>query len=231
MYSAMMRTYDNKPTTSASAAASDERISVIKLSKSGGCVDRDPVFMKAIREAQIRSYFFGNPIPSSTASSGLAIAASSASNITLSPHAQQLDFNSLSIYTIPGSGSDETEPEEDDDYDPAQLSTGPSFLPGSGSGSSSDPKPEPHPSTTPYKKIPAPAPASLANSLLAISHAPPNASPAEIRDSSIMGFLYVADVDVEKGKIRVLSPVGGRVPARALIWGSKWPEEVVGLVG
>lgn len=46
-----------------------------------------------------------------------------------------------------------------------------------------------------------------------------------------MGFLYVADVDSDKGKIRILAPVGGRVPARALVWGKKWPGEVVGLVG
>jgi polyribonucleotide 5'-hydroxyl-kinase len=46
-----------------------------------------------------------------------------------------------------------------------------------------------------------------------------------------MGFLYVADVDADKGKIRVLAPVGGRVPPRAIIWAKRWPGEVVGLVG
>lgn len=49
-----------------------------------------------------------------------------------------------------------------------------------------------------------------------------------------MGFLYVADsVIPEKGgsRIRILAPVGGRVPLRAMIWGFKWPGQVVGLVG
>jgi polyribonucleotide 5'-hydroxyl-kinase len=46
-----------------------------------------------------------------------------------------------------------------------------------------------------------------------------------------MGFLYVADVDADKGKIRVLAPVGGRVPPRAIIWSKRLPGEVVGLVG
>lgn len=217
----MMRNYDNKPSTSASAAASDERISVVKLSKSGGCVDRDEAFMKAIREAQIRSYFFGSPIPS-TAASALLLSASSSTSITLSPHAQQLDFNALAVHYTSGSTSDEDE----DEYDPAQLSTGTLFAPGGTTNANQD-----EPSAVPFKKVPSPAPAAMANSLLAISHAPPNARPAEIRDSSIMGFLYVADVDSEKGRVRVLSPVGGRVPQRAMVWGRKWPEQVVGLVG
>lgn len=221
LYSSMMRNYDNKPSTSASAAASDERISVVKLSKSGGCVDRDEAFMKAIREAQIRSYFFGSPIPS-TAASALLLSASSSTSITLSPHAQQLDFNALAVHYTSGSTSDEDE----DEYDPAQLSTGTSFLPGGTTNANQD-----EPSAVPFKKVPSPAPAAMANSLLAISHAPPNARPAEIRDTSIMGFLYVADVDSEKGRVRVLSPVGGRVPQRAMVWGRKWPEQVVGLVG
>lgn len=237
LYSSMMRNYDNKPSTSASAAASDERITVVKLSKSGGCVDRDASFMKATREGQIRSYFFGNPIPS-TAASALSLSASLTTNVTLSPHAQQLDLNSLSIYSISNPASSSTSDDEDD-YDPAQLSTTDSFLP----GGSSDAAPSSYPqnestaqssdpqSAISLKKLPSPAPAAMANSLLAISHAAPSASTAEIRDSSIMGFLYVADVDTDKAKIRVLAPVGGRVPSRALVWGRKWPGEVVGLVG
>ena len=246
----MMKSYDNKPTSSASAAASDERISVVKLSKSGGCVDRDAAFMKGVRESQIRSYFFGNPIPST---------ASSTTNVTLSPHAQQLDFNSMAVYNV--ALASEHEDEDDDDYDPSQLD---SFLPG-GSGiedtqqqQQQDTSPTPLPgiitSTTasasipppsisqandptnlnpniPFKKVLPPAPTALANSLLAITHAPPTATPAEVRDASIMGFLYVAEVDAEKGKVRVLAPVGGRVPPRAVVWGRKWPGEVVGLVG
>lgn len=253
----MMKSYDNKPTSSASAAASDERISVVKLSKSGGCVDRDAAFMKGVRESQIRSYFFGNPIPS-TASAALSLSsASSTTNVTLSPHAQQLDFNSMVVYNV--ALASEHEDEDDDDYDPSQLG---SFLPGGSGGDDTqqqqqDTSPTPLPgiitSTTaststpppisqtndltnlnpnvPFKKVLPPAPTALANSLLAITHAPPTATPAEVRDASIMGFLYVAEVDAEKGKVRVLAPVGGRVPPRAVVWGRKWPGEVVGLVG
>ncbi|KAH8425422.1 cleavage polyadenylation factor subunit CLP1 [Aspergillus melleus] len=249
LYSIMMKNYDNKPSASASAAASDERISVVKLSKSGGCVDRDAAFMKGVRESQIRTYFFGNPIPS-TASAALSVSASSTTNVTLSPHAQQLDYDSLGIYNYTIASLEEDE----DEYDPASFGANDSFLPGGSNDtetsavpqsqdenaapllgviSSTETAPQPSAATTmvPLKKTLPPAPSTLANSLLAITHAPPTATPAEIRDSSIMGFLYVADVDSEKGKIRVLAPVGGRVPPRAIVWGKGWPEEVVGLVG
>jgi Pre-mRNA cleavage and polyadenylation factor IA/II complex, subunit CLP1 len=121
----MVRSYDNKPTSSASAVASDERISVIKLSKSGGCVDRDAAYMKYLREAQIREYFFGNAI-SSTASSALSLSSTSSTSITLSPHAQQLDFDSLAVYNI----TVVTPDEEEDEYDPSQFGASDAFLPG-----------------------------------------------------------------------------------------------------
>lgn len=244
LYSTMVRSYDNKPTSSASAVASDERISVIKLSKSGGCVDRDATYMKSLREAQIREYFFGSPIPS-TGSSALPVSATSSTTVTLSPHAQQLDFDSLAVYNI----TVVTPDEEEDEYDPSQFGASDAFLPGgindaetSSTRDESTPipgmsgTPSTQPTTTsnttvPLKKVPSPPPLSLENTLLAITHVPQNAPLSQIRDASIMGFVYVADVDADRGKIRVLAPVGGRIPARAIIWGRKWPGEVVGLVG
>lgn len=247
----MVKNYDNKPVATSAGATTDERISVVKLAKSGGCVDRDDAFMKSVREAQIRSYFFGNPIPS-TASSALSLSAtSSGTAIALSPHAQQLDYDSLSIYDI-------TAVDDDDDYDPSTFGLNNSFLPGGidepeastnpqnetpsnsivpGLGSTMAPTSnQPLPSRpVPLRRLPpsstSPPPLSLENGLLAITHVAPNASPAEIRDSSIIGFLYVANVDDKKSKLRVLAPLGGRVPSRAIIWGRKWPGEFVGLIG
>ena len=60
----------------------DDIITVIKLDKSGGCVDRDEAYLKQFRQAQIREYFFGDP------------------KITLSPHTQQVDFNQVTIYRV-----------------------------------------------------------------------------------------------------------------------------------
>lgn len=72
----MVRRFSNQKTSM------DETIEVVKLEKSGGCVDRDEAYMQQVREAQIREYFFGQ-----------------AKN-TLSPHIQVIDFSHLSIYKI-----------------------------------------------------------------------------------------------------------------------------------
>jgi polyribonucleotide 5'-hydroxyl-kinase len=72
----MLRRFDGTKTSN------DENITVIKLSKSGGCVDRDEIFLKQTRQAAIREYFFGE------------------ANRTLSPHTQQVDFGQLLVYKI-----------------------------------------------------------------------------------------------------------------------------------
>ncbi|KAF3895712.1 mRNA cleavage and polyadenylation factor CLP1 [Trichophyton interdigitale] len=242
LYSTMVKNYDGKPiSTTSTMPVSDEKISVVKLSKSGGCVDRDESFMKSTRESQVRSYFFGTSAPS-TASSALSSTAPG-SVISLSPHGQHVDFDNLSIYSITINS---------DEYDGMKHITNStsefSFLPGGSNDDGEDDAPAsaaglgPGPSSTglpsqqiPLKKLVAtpdyPVPQALENTLLAITHAPPNAPLNEIRDASIMGFLYVAGVDSKKGKLRLLSPVAGRVPARAIIWGNKWPGEILGLVG
>lgn len=70
----------------------------------------------------------------------------------------------------------------------------------------------------------------MQNCILAIMHADPNDSQENIRDASVMGFVYVAEVDEKKKKMRVLAPVSGRMPNRAVVWGS-WPDGVGDLVG
>ncbi len=62
-------------------------------------------------------------------------------------------------------------------------------------------------------------------------HADAHDAPENIRDASVMGFVYVADVDERRRTVRLLSPVAGRLPARALVWSPYWPEPVVNLVG
>lgn len=77
----MLRRYSGQKT------AAGAPVAVIKLDKSGGCVDRDEGFMQKSRQSQVREYFFGD-----------------AKN-TLSPHTQQLDFSQLSIFKIAESES------------------------------------------------------------------------------------------------------------------------------
>ncbi|KAK5165393.1 Cleavage polyadenylation factor subunit clp1 [Saxophila tyrrhenica] len=51
-----------------------------------------------------------------------------------------------------------------------------------------------------------------------------------IRDSAVMGFAYVSEVDEGKKRVRFLSPHPQRWGDRAMVWGG-WPEAVVDLVG
>ncbi len=51
-----------------------------------------------------------------------------------------------------------------------------------------------------------------------------------IRDAAVMGFVYVADVDEKKKRIRVLVPMNNRITDRPMIWGS-WPEPTMSLIG
>jgi polyribonucleotide 5'-hydroxyl-kinase len=70
---------------------------------------------------------------------------------------------------------------------------------------------------------------ALMNKLLAITTASPNDKHEVIRDSSVRGYIYVADVDEGKRKVRLLSPQPGHLPGSAMVLGS-WPEDVAGLV-
>ncbi|KAI9795657.1 MAG: Cleavage polyadenylation factor subunit clp1 [Piccolia ochrophora] len=188
LYSDMHRRFDSHTTST------DEKTTVVKLAKSGGCVDRDEEYMKLARQAQIREYFFGD------------------AKRTLSPHTQQVDFHQLTVYKI---------------HEESAFLT--SLLPG---GSSADLHDADH-NDGPvqlrlYDKL-SPSPA-MQNSVLAIMAADPDDSQENIRDAPVLGFVYVADVDEAKRKVRVLAPVAGRLPVKALVWGM-WPEVVVNLVG
>lgn len=64
------------------ASDTEEVISVIKLDKSGGCVDRDESYMRKFREAQIKEYFYGH------------------GNMGLSPFTQLVEYNQVTVYRI-----------------------------------------------------------------------------------------------------------------------------------
>ena len=76
LYSDLIRRFNGQNTGSSQA------IAVVKVDKSGGCVDRDETYLQQFRQSQIREYFFGD------------------ANTTLSPHTQQIDFNQLTVYKI-----------------------------------------------------------------------------------------------------------------------------------
>lgn len=154
--------------------------------------------MKALRQAQIKEYFFGHGL------------------IPLSPHTIHADSPQLTIYRIltPNSAlKDAFDPGADDDddlYEPSSVAN-----PIAASGISL------------YEKV---TPSGLLqNSLLAVTFARATDGLDGVRDAAVMGYVYVAEVDESKKKIKLLSPVGGRAPGTALVWG-QWPEEVASLV-
>jgi len=172
----MVRRFENHRSTT------DEPITVIKLDKSGGCVDRDERFMQQTRQAQIREYFFGD------------------SRRTLSPHTQTVDFGAVTIYKIHESN--------------AMLA---SFLPGGEEDQEERLFNKVEPST------------EMVHCIMAVMYASPVDSHETIRDASVMGFVYVAEVDEKKRRLRLLAPLSGKLGDRPMIWGS-WPEPTMSLV-
>ncbi|KAK1996045.1 pre-mRNA cleavage complex II protein Clp1 [Colletotrichum falcatum] len=70
----------------------------------------------------------------------------------------------------------------------------------------------------------------MAHWTLAIVYASVKDSPETIRTANVMGYVYIADVDKEKRKLRILAPVSGRLGDRPLLMG-KWPEPFINLLG
>ncbi|KAF2473812.1 mRNA cleavage and polyadenylation factor IA/II complex [Lindgomyces ingoldianus] len=179
LYSDLARKYSNRPT--------EEAVSVVRLDKSGGCVDRDEAYMKQLRQAQIRAYFFGH------------------GENTLGPHSHMADYDELNIFRIVDAASDANS----------------SFRPGNDDD-------DVYGSTNNIYTKATPSP-MIQNSLLAVTTAAATDSQEVIRDSSVRGYIYVADVDDVKKKVRLLSPQPGQTPSNAIILGS-FPEDVPGLV-
>ncbi|KAI5868371.1 Clp1-domain-containing protein [Durotheca rogersii] len=70
----------------------------------------------------------------------------------------------------------------------------------------------------------------MQNCILAVLYASIHDPADTIRDSNVMGYAYVADVDEKRRKLKILAPVNARLGDRPLLWGS-WPEPMVSLLG
>ena len=177
LYSDLTRKFSSRSTFDPS-----ETVTVLRLDKSGGCVDRTEDYMRTLRHAQIREYFFGK------------------GDEALAPSSQMADFSDLNIFrVIPSSDSNGGNVE----YDIAGAVE------------------------SIYERV---SPTEeLKNKLLAVTTASPKDPHSVIRDSSIRGYIYVAEVDEQKKKVRLLSPQPGQTPANAMVVGV-WPEDVEGLV-
>lgn len=124
---------------------------------------------------------------------------------TLSPFTQVVGFDDLVIWKInkdPESGTNKMD--DDDFYDPA-------------AGTESDlEKVEPS--------------LEMANCILSVVYANRHDSADTVRDANVMGFVYVANADEQRRKLKILAPVSARLGDRPLVWGNNWPERVVSLL-
>lgn len=127
---------------------------------------------------------------------------------TLSPYTQFIPFDDISIYKIRSSFKLSSTDYNPGDADELENSAG------LGTYEVVTPTPE------------------MAHVMLALPHATTNDSEDDIRDASIMGLVYVAEVDEKKRRLRVLAPVTTRIggEGKIAVWGS-WPGVVIGLTG
>ncbi|KAH7353830.1 Clp1 protein [Plectosphaerella cucumerina] len=70
----------------------------------------------------------------------------------------------------------------------------------------------------------------MAHYTLAVMYASAKDTPEVIRTASVMGYVYVAEVDKERRKVKILAPVSGRLGDRPLLFGT-YPEPFINLLG
>lgn len=128
----------------------------------------------------------------------------------LNPHSHSINFGELTVYRAKSSADAATTSSgygaDDDDY-----------TPNFGAASSNADFEKLTPST------------AMTGSLIAIKFCPASSDEDTVRDSAVMGFLYVAEVDEGRKKMRFLAPHPQRWGDKALVWGS-WPEVVADLL-
>ncbi|KAH9827939.1 hypothetical protein Tdes44962_MAKER02693 [Teratosphaeria destructans] len=125
----------------------------------------------------------------------------------LQPHSHLVNFGDPYLFRAKTcvDGVD-AQDDDDDDYDPASTTS---------------------PTNTIYDKIEPSM--GMTGSLLAIKYVSGKSSEDEIRDSPVMGYVYVAEVDEARKKLRLLAPEPQRWADQALVWGT-WPDAVADIV-
>ncbi|KLU93099.1 Clp1 [Magnaporthiopsis poae ATCC 64411] len=123
-------------------------------------------------------------------------------SLTLSPSTQQVAFDDVHIYMPAGDGPATTTVVKADKADDGAA---------------------------PLEKLTQPLP-ELAHWTLTMMNAAPTDPPDKIRFASVAGFVYVAAVDRDRRRMKILAPVSGRLGDRPLVWG-RWPEPHINLLG
>jgi polyribonucleotide 5'-hydroxyl-kinase len=181
---------------------SNSGVTVLKLDKSGGCVDRDSQFMTQVQHSQVREYFFGD------------------ARAGLNPHTIAFDSKDVTVWRAADGKCGTSEAPVQANQCHADASMNNSLLPGDSEFSSTA-------SNILERVEPS---LSMDHMLLAMLNAGARDSQEQIRDASVVGFLFVTEVDEKKGKVKALAPLSGRLPRQALLWG-QWPGTIANLVG
>ncbi|CAO3627356.1 unnamed protein product [Cunninghamella blakesleeana] len=167
LYSDMTKIYKNT-----------ENISIVKLIKSGGVVERDRQFKTQLQRAKIQEYFYGTP------------------KCELSPYSMLVGFGDINVWRV-----------------------GETFAPSSALPLGA----EKQNSETDVVKVESYD--MCLHSIMAILDADDSEHESNLLESSVVGFIYISDVNDEKKKITVLSPSPGRLPRKHVLMGAfKWME-------
>ncbi|CAA93606.1 mRNA cleavage and polyadenylation factor clp1 [Schizosaccharomyces pombe] len=188
LYSSMKRKY-----------ADATWLSVVKVSSSGGCIDREEEWIQQFQARCIKQYFYGDD------------------RMPLSPLSMIVDSTQLVVYRVLeasesgpkssvlplGFEEENTQSEKQDGNTSLRLHGKGEFL----------------------ERISTEAMTILQNSILAVSSVGEDEDEATVVDSCIIGYVFVSDVDDVKNRMTLLSPVPEQLPSNALIMGTcKWQE-------
>ncbi|EEB06738.1 mRNA cleavage and polyadenylation specificity factor complex subunit [Schizosaccharomyces japonicus yFS275] len=196
LYSAIKRKYNDA-----------HWLKVLKIPKSGGCVDRSSEWIQHWQAACVKQYFYGDY------------------RMPLSPLSIVLDAQEVVVYRVLeasahlmrssvlplGMGGDG----EEDGTSAAAVENG-----DSGDGLGGHFMQDNH-----LERIHTDSMTILQNSILAVSSVSADEDEHLILDSCILGYVFVSDVDDTKNRLTVLSPVQHRFPNNALLMGTlKWQD-------
>ncbi|KAJ3108474.1 hypothetical protein HDU97_001181 [Phlyctochytrium planicorne] len=172
-----------------------DRISVVKLAKSGGVVTRDKAFRRQQQSACIREYFYGP-----------------AKN-QLNPYTNVVSFNEIVVRRVgdntlaPSSALPLGMERKVQETRVIKVEAGDILLNSVLAVSNAD-------RLDAMPNLGASAPALT-----------PEQETSLILDSSLAGFVYISDVDEAKHKVTILTPNPGRLPKKYMVMGSlKWLE-------
>lgn len=166
------------------------QVTVVKVPRSGGCVDREASFMRACQSKTIREYFYGSPLKES-----------------LAPYTVTIDFSLITVYRVAEEKSLQNFSVLPIDEDTVVANTTTTATSSSSSSAAANQLIQLEPSSI------------LQNCVMAMLNAQRTDPPEVLVQSEVIGFVHVVEADDSKRKMKVLMAVPGRLPSRPFIIG------------